>query len=77
MVSKLVDIAIGNSIFQNFVSVCRGISSVRLSFPGIYFKVGMAALVSPFIHMAVALLRRYIGAFAVEEGTERRNTLKF
>tara|TARA_E500000331_G_C17211254_1_gene693779 strand:- start:243 stop:356 length:114 start_codon:yes stop_codon:yes gene_type:complete len=37
----------------------------------------MAALVSPFIHMAVALLRRYIGAFAVEEGTERRNTLKF
>jgi len=43
---------------------------------GYLFKVGMAALDSPVIYVAVALLRRYIGADSVEEGVEGRSTLK-
>ena len=40
MVSQLVDTVIVNSIFSDLVSVCRGISSVRLLLPGIYLRSG-------------------------------------
>ena len=68
MISQFFDTIIVNSIFLGFGlglpwEVGRQDNRRRVSF----LKSGMAALDTPFIYLGVAVLRRYIGADAVEE----------
>ena len=70
IVSQLVDTVIVNSIFLGLGLGLPWDVVGKIIVAGYLFKVGMAALDTPFIYLGVALLRRYIGADAVEEAAE-------
>jgi uncharacterized integral membrane protein (TIGR00697 family) len=70
MVSQLVDTVIVNSIFLGLGLGLPWDVIGKIIVAGYLFKVGMAALDTPFIYLSVALLRRYIGAGSVEEAAE-------
>lgn len=70
IVSQLVDTVIVNSIFLGLGLGLSWDVVGKIIVAGYLFKVGMAALDTPFIYLGVALLRRYIGADAVEEAAE-------
>lgn len=67
MVSQLLDTIIVNSIFLGFgLNLPWGVVG-KIIVAAYLFKLAMAALDTPFVYLGVALLRRYIGADAVEE----------
>lgn len=70
MISQFVDTIIVNSIFLGFGLGLPWEIVGKIIVAGYLFKLGMAVLDTPFIYVGVALLRRYIGADAVEEAAE-------
>ncbi len=67
MISQFVDTIIVNSIFLGFGLGLPQVIVGKIIVAAYVFKLLMAALDTPFIYLGVALLRRYIGADAVDE----------
>jgi uncharacterized integral membrane protein (TIGR00697 family) len=67
MVSQFVDTIIVNSIFLGFGLGLPWDVVGKIIVAAYLFKLIFAALDTPFIYLGVAVLRRYIGAEAVEE----------
>ena len=67
MISQLVDTVVVNSIFLSFGLGLPWDIVAKIIVAAYVFKLVFAAIDTPFIYLGVALLRRYIGADAVEE----------
>lgn len=72
MISQLVDTIVVNSIFLGFGLGLPWDIVGKIIVAAYVFKVLMAALDTPFIYLGVAMLRRYIGADAVEEAASEQ-----
>ena len=70
MISQLVDTVAVNSIFLGFGLGLPWDIVAKIIVAAYVFKLVFAAIDTPFIYLGVALLRRYIGADAVEEAAE-------
>ncbi|MEL0114262.1 MAG: queuosine precursor transporter [Rickettsiales bacterium] len=72
MVSQFVDTIIVNSIFLGFGLGLPWDVVGKIIVAAYIFKLIFAALDTPFIYLGVAVLRRYIGAEAVEEAASEK-----
>lgn len=70
MISQLVDTVVVKSIFLSFGLGLPWDIVAKIIVAAYVFKLVFAAIDTPFIYLGVALLRRYIGADAVEEAAE-------
>ena len=70
MISQLVDTVVVNSIFLSFGLGLPWDIVAKVIVAAYVFKLVFAAIDTPFIYLGAALLRRYIGADAVEEAAE-------
>lgn len=71
MTSQLVDTIIVNSIFLGFGLGLPWDVVGKIIIASYVFKFAMAAADTPFIYLGVAVLRRFIGASAVEDAATR------